>query len=215
MTAATAYCTNRNASAPPLHEGPARASQSSGSPWRSISRRSRSSSSRALSSRRRRSSVPPPTASTCNDATRSCRRLFDRDNSGSISAQELGDVLRSLGQKPTAEELHEMIAELDGDKSGLVDLQEFLDLMGRKESELKEVRAAFRCGSSGSLCAALCPAPRCALAGLAGSLQPSPSPQAAAPGRPTARPPALPLPPAASSTGEATATSRWRTCARR
>ena len=38
--------------------------------------------------------------------------LFDKDNDGSITADELGTVMRSLGQDPTEEEIQDMIDEV-------------------------------------------------------------------------------------------------------
>jgi len=60
------------------------------------------------------------------------RKMFfelDRDGSGSIDAEELGMMLRSLGQNPTEEELIELINSVDdGDKDGQIQLREFLKL---------------------------------------------------------------------------------------
>jgi len=60
------------------------------------------------------------------------RKMFfdlDRDGSGSIDAEELGMMLRSLGQNPTEEELNELIDSVDeGDKDGQIQLREFLKL---------------------------------------------------------------------------------------
>ena len=60
------------------------------------------------------------------------RKMFfdmDRDGSGSIDAEELGMMLRSLGQNPSKEELDELIASVDeGDKDGQIQLREFLTL---------------------------------------------------------------------------------------
>lgn len=42
-------------------------------------------------------------------------KLFDKDGDGTVSTNELGVVMRSLGQKPTDEELHAMINEVDED----------------------------------------------------------------------------------------------------
>ena len=41
--------------------------------------------------------------------------LFDKDGDGCINARELGTVMRSLGQNPSATELAQMIKEVDVD----------------------------------------------------------------------------------------------------
>ena len=41
--------------------------------------------------------------------------LFDSDGNGVITTKELGNVMRSLGQKPREHELVEMINEVDLD----------------------------------------------------------------------------------------------------
>lgn len=44
-------------------------------------------------------------------------RLFDKDGDGSITKDELGRVMRSLGQFARGEELQEMLKEVDSDGS--------------------------------------------------------------------------------------------------
>jgi len=74
--------------------------------------------------------------------------LFDRDNDGSITAKELGTVMRSLGQNPTQSEINDIINEFDADENGTIDFTEFLTLMEKKlkqaETEDDEIREAFR-----------------------------------------------------------------------
>ena len=41
--------------------------------------------------------------------------LFDAKGNGSISDQDLGVIMRSLGQNPTEKEIEEMIKEVDVD----------------------------------------------------------------------------------------------------
>ncbi|RWW02759.1 hypothetical protein GW17_00034135, partial [Ensete ventricosum] len=51
---------------------------------------------------------------------------------GCITLEELGTVIKSLGQDPSEEELQEMIREVDSDGNGTIEFGEFLNLMARK-----------------------------------------------------------------------------------
>lgn len=51
---------------------------------------------------------------------------------GCITIEELATVIRSLGQNPSSEELHDMISEVDVDGNGTIEFAEFLNLMARK-----------------------------------------------------------------------------------
>merc|ERR1712226_1649607 len=86
--------------------------------------------------------------------------LFDKDGDGTITTRELGTVMRSLGQNPTAAELQDMINEVDADGSGTIDFPEFLSLQARKmkdtdcEEELIEAFKVFDRDGTGFISAA-------------------------------------------------------------
>ena len=46
---------------------------------------------------------------------RSAFKIFDKDDDDKITTNELGTVMRSLGQKPTTAELQDMLKEFDAD----------------------------------------------------------------------------------------------------
>ncbi|KAK4457974.1 hypothetical protein QBC42DRAFT_211435 [Cladorrhinum samala] len=56
-------------------------------------------------------------------------KVFDKDGSGTISSDELRNVLKSLGENLTDEELDEMIKLADKDGDGHIDYQEFAHIM--------------------------------------------------------------------------------------
>uniref|UniRef100_A0A8C5WFU5 EF-hand domain-containing protein n=1 Tax=Leptobrachium leishanense TaxID=445787 RepID=A0A8C5WFU5_9ANUR len=57
---------------------------------------------------------------------------FDKDSDGAITIDELGTVMRSLGQNPTEAELQDMMKETDLDGSRIIDFPEFLTMMAKK-----------------------------------------------------------------------------------
>ena len=63
--------------------------------------------------------------------------LFDVDGDESITCEELGVVLRSMGQNPSDQELKEMINEMDEDGSGTVDFEVRLNILGLGSSKFK------------------------------------------------------------------------------
>ncbi|EDR09945.1 uncharacterized protein LACBIDRAFT_318309 [Laccaria bicolor S238N-H82] len=80
------------------------------------------------------------------DSYREAFSLFDKDGDGTITAKELGIVMRSLGQNPTEAELQDMVNEVDKDGNGTIDFEEFLDMMSRNavdENAEEEMRQAF------------------------------------------------------------------------
>jgi len=83
------------------------------------------------------------------DQIKQAWELFDDDNSGEIVASELASVMHKLGLQPTADELTDIIADVDKDGSGTIDYSEFLRLMSTKlkdaqsEEELLEAFKVF------------------------------------------------------------------------
>ncbi|XP_021349529.1 neo-calmodulin-like [Mizuhopecten yessoensis] len=86
--------------------------------------------------------------------------LFDKDNDGRITAEELTTVLESLkmhlNKKELKEQVDKVMADGDKDKNGTIDFDEFLVFMEARmahhEGTLKEMRDAFRmfdCDSNG------------------------------------------------------------------
>lgn len=73
--------------------------------------------------------------------------MFDKDKDGTITVRELANVMRSLNQDPSEQELQDMIAEVDVDGNGRIDFEEFVSLMNRRSKETdieEEVINAFR-----------------------------------------------------------------------
>jgi len=59
-------------------------------------------------------------------------KIFDKDGNGLISRDELEQVMRSLGERLTTEEVVEMINEADIDGDGQIDYKEFVNMMSKK-----------------------------------------------------------------------------------
>ncbi|KAI4371517.1 hypothetical protein MLD38_019742 [Melastoma candidum] len=77
-------------------------------------------------------------------------RYFDLNNDGSLTQLELGSLLRSLGLKPSADQLDVLTLKADTNNNGLVEFSEFValvapDLLPAKSPYTdKQLRGLFR-----------------------------------------------------------------------
>lgn len=83
--------------------------------------------------------------------------VFDQDGNATISAKELGQVMRSLGQSPTDTELADTIEEADVDSSGTIDFEELKAVMvseqGDRKSDLELAFSMFDENGNGQITA--------------------------------------------------------------
>merc|ERR1711937_363077 len=76
---------------------------------------------------------------------------------GSISTQELRDVMKQLGQESTEQEIADMIREVDENSDGEIDFEEFQQMMTKKmanvnpQDELREAFNVFDKDGSGTI----------------------------------------------------------------
>ena len=78
---------------------------------------------------------------------------FDKDLSGEIDVWELKAIFEEMGQKPTDPELFQLIAEVDSNKSGTIDFEEFVQLIENQKAKSEKfdtgnemVEAFVACG---------------------------------------------------------------------
>jgi calmodulin len=75
---------------------------------------------------------------------------FDAQKTGSISTETVAEILRLMGQPFNKQMLDEMIEEVDEDKSGRLEFEEFIILAAKfiveedEEALAKELKEAFR-----------------------------------------------------------------------
>jgi len=72
--------------------------------------------------------------------------LFDSNGDGTMSAEELGILMRALGRQLSHKQLLDMMNEVDEDKSGSIEFNEFLKLMAKKfhqDDSVEEMKEAF------------------------------------------------------------------------
>merc|ERR1711913_163832 len=59
---------------------------------------------------------------------KTCFDLFDTKKVDFLSADDLGEIMRAMGFRPTEEELKDLLAEIDEDGSGEIEFAEFCQL---------------------------------------------------------------------------------------
>merc|ERR1719285_81046 len=72
---------------------------------------------------------------------------FDKGGRGYISGKEMPSLLRALGWNPTQQEVNDIMAEVDVDHNGKIDLREFIVMMHGQvgtTDTMEEMRIAFR-----------------------------------------------------------------------
>lgn len=64
---------------------------------------------------------------------------FDKDNSGSITSDEIKKCLQSEDQTLTEDEINGLIKEVDTNQDGMIDYREFLEMMAFKKKKTKKM----------------------------------------------------------------------------
>ena len=72
------------------------------------------------------------------EETKAAFRVFDKDGSGTISANELRAVMKSLGEDLTDAEIDDMIREADKDNSGTIDCECDASIVDQKLTKTDE-----------------------------------------------------------------------------
>ena len=73
--------------------------------------------------------------------------LFDTDGSGQIDPKELKAAMQSLGFEAKNQTIFQMISDLDKNKSGTIEFEEFLDMMTARMSDKdtrEDINKVFR-----------------------------------------------------------------------
>merc|ERR1712123_103664 len=80
-----------------------------------------------------------------------CFDLFDTKKQDFLSADDLGEIMRAMGFRPSEEELKSLLAEIDEDGSGEIEFGEFCQLCATSlvedpplEEMKKELKDAFK-----------------------------------------------------------------------
>ena len=63
------------------------------------------------------------------DEYKSAFALCDKDHDGKLSAQEMGNIMRTLGKNFSNQELNSIISEIETKGNGFIELDKFIELM--------------------------------------------------------------------------------------
>jgi len=93
------------------------------------------------------------------NAIKDCFTLYDKDNDGKIAVQDLGLVIRSLGQNPTEAEVNDIAKNMiRGPTFGLPELTQVIASMAagsrNKQEEVRESFSVFDRDGTGMISAA-------------------------------------------------------------
>jgi len=83
--------------------------------------------------------------------------FLDKDKDGKITSKELASVMVPLGHDPSDTELKDIISDVDSNHDGMIDFDEFLEMMARKisgpevQAELREAFNVFDKDGNGTI----------------------------------------------------------------
>ena len=85
------------------------------------------------------------------DGSELLKNLFDVKKQNFLSSEDLDDILRAMGFRPSKEELQDILEEIDEDGSGEIEFAEFCQLCAKflveepdEETMKAELKEAFR-----------------------------------------------------------------------
>lgn len=73
--------------------------------------------------------------------------LFDADNDGAVSVNEVKEIFNNLGYNPSKKELQRMMHSIDNGKEGLMSFERFAQIMSKKTEKADyegELKACFQ-----------------------------------------------------------------------
>ena len=75
------------------------------------------------------------------DEYKSAFALCDKDHDGKLSAQEMGNIMRTLGKNFSNQELNSIIEEIETKGKGFIELDKFIELMAHNKINLNILKS--------------------------------------------------------------------------